>query len=634
MLKSSILCPIARAVLIALLIATAAPGVTGAIEELPGAVRTDIKRINRVLKKAIEVLEAERLNTARRKLREAKKLHKQITDDYAGKFSKDEPTYKAMTERLAEVVEKIAEAENLAREVVAKSKKLWQTTDALCKSWIARLGPFVDSRSDLYLRIGDGRNRISAEDQARSTAAYPRAKALFEACQKVTFPLGRSRALQNIESRLATALRHHGHEQIPATQQGVSRQDVSPGRGHRWVRSHPLTTMALTIMPTKLDAQQYRQANLNTLLAWKAFDELPEKAAKEDLPWQLHIYPHHQGLTERLKANLKRLYETYPGCTGWMVWDEVNREHMFTAAPTLAWLRKTFPGTLVYSNGLPPAGGKRMYGGAPPGGRYTYEQYQSDFVNIMNVDVLCYDAYPFHETGTRNLFPVMKNTRKVGLERKVPYWTFVQSHDDARRRYRMPSESDVRMQVFAHLTFGFTGILYFTYPAMVDDGKQRLPIYYNVSRLNMEVRHIGQALRFLTSTDVRVVIGTGSKHRTGVRVWAPGDGDPRITAVTIDDPAPADYKDVLLGFFRDDGDLRYLMVTNLWHGAGASAFERRMTVTLHVDPGVRIVGRLSRETGAPERLRVTDGRLTLTLPGGTGELLQLGDANFPGLYIK
>jgi len=606
----------------------AVPAAAEAAEKLPGAVRSRIKQINQRLEKAVEVLDAERLNTARRKLREAKKLHRQITDRYADTFSTNEPTYKAMIKRLADVAAKIQTAKRSALEVNAKCKELWQANDVLCKSWIARLGPFVDRKNDLYLRTGAELKRASAEDQARSKAAYPKARALLEKCQKVTFPLGRTTPLQRIEFSLANALRQYGHGETPAKRGG----DVWLGRGHRWVRSHPFTTMALTIMRDKLDGRQYRQANLNTLLAWKAFDELPQQAVKEGLPWQLHVYPQHQGLTEKLKANLKRLYDTYPGCTGWTVWDEVNREHMFKAAMTTAWLRKTFPHTLVYSNGLPPAGARRMYGGEPPGGRYTYQQYQSDFVNIMNVDVLCYDAYPFHETGTRSLFSIMADTRKVGLEREVPYWTFVQSHDDKRRRYRMPSESDVRMQVFAHLTYGFTGILYFTYPAMVDKGRRRLPIYHDVARLNAEVIHVGQALRFLTSTDVRAVVGAGSKLRKGAAAWKPGaGGERRITSVTIDDEAPADYKDVLLGFFRDDAGRRYLMVTNLWHGAGVSAADRRMRITLHLDRSVRVVGRLSRETGVPELLRISDGKLTLTLPGGTGELLQLGDASFPGL---
>ena len=413
----------------------------------------------------------------------------------------------------------------------------------------------------------------------------------------------------------------------------LAAKDVALGRGHRWVRSHPFTTMGLTILPKAFNARQYREANMSTLLAWKAKDGLLQKAVKEGLPWQLHIYPHREGLTEKLKANIKRLYDTYPGCTGWMVWDEPKRTQMFIAAPTLAWLRKTFPNTLVYSNGYPPAGDKRMYGGDPPGGRYTYEQYQSDFVKIMNVDVLCYDVYPFMKTQTANLFPIMADTRKVGLANGVPYWTIVTG--GVIKDNRMPSESDVRMQVFAHLTYGFTGITYFTYWTMVDEGRRRLPIYYAAARANMEVRNIGQALRFLTSTDVRVVVGAGSKLRKGAVAWAPGaGGERRIQRVTIDDPAPGDYKDVLLGFFRDDSGRRYLMVTNLWHGPGASAADRKMAVTLHLDRSVRVVGRLSRETGVTERLRVTDGKLTLTLPGGTGDLLQLGDASFPGLKGK
>ena len=410
----------------------------------------------------------------------------------------------------------------------------------------------------------------------------------------------------------------------------LAAKDVQLGRGHRWVRSHPFTTMALTIT-RKLDARQYRQANMTALLAWKARDVLLQKAVKEGLPWQMHIYPHRQGLTEKLKANIKRLYDTYPGCTGWMVWDEPKRGEMFVAAPTLAWLRKTYPHTLVYSNAYPHPP-QQMYGGKIPGGQYTCEQYQSDFVNIMKADVLSYDVYPFQE-GTGKLRPIMfldmAAARTVGLERKVPYWTFVQSYAHKPGGVRMPSESDVRMQVFAHLTYGFTGITYFTYWSMVEGGRR--PIYYHVARLNMEVRNVGQALRFLTSTDVGVVFGGGDKLRFGTKAWSPGAGDERITAVTVADRTPGDYKDVLLGFFRDDSGRRYLMVTNLWHGRGASAADRRMTVTLHMDRSVRVVGRLSRETGTPELLRVSDGKLTLTLPGGTGELLRFGDAKFPGL---
>ena len=63
----------------------------------------------------------------------------------------------------------------------------------------------------------------------------------------------------------------------------------------------------------------------------------------------------------------------------------------------------------------------------------------------------------------------------------------------------------------------------------------------------------------------------------------------------------------------------------------ASAAERALTVTLTLDPKVKVIGRLSRETGQPESLVVRDGRFRITLPGGTGDLLRFGDAEFPGL---
>ena len=629
--KSSILCYVANPVLIALLAAIVVPLVADAAEKLPRAVRSRIQQINLRMDKAMEVLDAERLNTARRKLRESRKILKEITNRYGSTFSTDDPTYRAMTDHMAKVAARIEAVKRSALEVNAKSERIWRTNDALCRTWIAKLGPFLDHKNALYLRTGAELKRASEEDRARSKAAYPKARALLEECQKITFPLGETTALQRIEFNLAAALRQYEHGG-PRAKQG---KDVWVGRGHRWVRSHPFTTMALTITRTKVNGRQYRQANFSTLLVWKAFDALLQQAVKAGMPWHLHVYPQHQGLTERLKANLKRMYDTYPGCTGWTVWDEVTRKYMFKAAMTTAWLRKMYPHTLVYSNGLPAAGDRRMYGGdPPPGGRDTYQQYQNDFIDIMNVDVLSYDSYPFQE-GTGNIFPVMAETRKVGLERDVPYWTFVQSHAAKRHRLRMPSESDVRMQVFAHLTHGYTGILYFTYAGMVDKEYRPMPLYYAVARLNTEVANVGQALRFLTSTDVRIVVGAGSTLRKGTVAWSPGAGDEhRITDVTIDDPTPGDFRDVLLGFFRDDDGRRYVMVTNLAHGPGASAASRRMTVTLHLDRGIRVVGRLSRETGAPELLRTAAGKLTLTLPGGTGDLLRFGDAEFPGLKSK
>ena len=76
------------------------------------------------------------------------------------------------------------------------------------------------------------------------------------------------------------------------------------------------------------------------------------------------------------------------------------------------------------------------------------------------------------------------------------------------------------------------------------------------------------------------------------------------------------------------------MVTNLWHDKGLSAAAANGTVQLMLDPSILSVARLSRETGSVEQLVVTNGTLTITLPGGTGDLLKIKDGRFSGLSEK
>ena len=412
-------------------------------------------------------------------------------------------------------------------------------------------------------------------------------------------------------------------------------------RGHRWIRKHPLTTGALTIIAKSVDAQRFKAA-LNTMLAWKQRPDLLKKGADAGLQWHLHLRPVilRKGVTDQLKSRLIGHVKKYRGCTGWLVWDEPKRPEMFEAAKTIRWLKKQFPETLVYSNAYPlGATLERYYGGKLPKSGYSYEQYIRDFATIMDPDVVMYDAYPFRQNGkTANLFRTLTVVRKVALETGKPYWTFVQSHGDPRRGYRMPSESDIRMQVFAHLTSGYTGLGYFTYedqqgPAMVSNGTVKYrPIYYHVARLNQEVVKVGQSLRFLTSTDFRYLPGPGNKVPASMRRWAPGAGGLKsLRQLLIHGANQGPWRDLLVGTFKDDRGSRYLMLTNLWHGPAASAADRQVSVTLVVDPKVKTVGRLSRRTGKAESLAVSSGRLTITLPGGTGDLLRLGDAKFPGL---
>ena len=99
-------CALRRAaslVLIALLFAVTVQVAAGAEQGLPSGVSSRITKINTRLDQTLAALDADRLTTAQRMLEEAQKTYKEINDRYGGKFSPDEPSYKAVTARLATV---------------------------------------------------------------------------------------------------------------------------------------------------------------------------------------------------------------------------------------------------------------------------------------------------------------------------------------------------------------------------------------------------------------------------------------------------------------------------------------------------------------------------------------------------
>lgn len=407
--------------------------------------------------------------------------------------------------------------------------------------------------------------------------------------------------------------------------------------GKQWVRSHPFTTMGLALVQSAFEGETYQNANFSTTLAWKSRTNIFEGSVAQGLPWHFSIRRHPDGLSDEAKDKIKDLYSTYPGCTGWVVWDEPKRPEMFLAVPAIKWAKEQFPETLVYSNAYPrDVDLDRAYGPERPAD-WTYRDHLRDFITIMDSDILMFDLYPFREDGdTSNFFPCLEDTRAVALEYNVPYWAFIQSYADERRKSRMPSESDVRMQAFAHLAYGFTGIAYFTYddaqgPGMVDMKGNPRSIYYHVQRLNMEIANVGKVLRFLTSTDVRYLPTKSVNLDHGPKGWTDDAGNALIKNVIIPDEKPCPWKTFLIGYFKDDDGKAYIMVTNLWHGKGASAADRQATITLEFDDSIKTVARLSRETGRAELLQLTDHSLTITLPGGTGDLFGLDGLHFPGL---
>ena len=425
------------------------------------------------------------------------------------------------------------------------------------------------------------------------------------------------------------------------------------GRGKRWVRSHPFWISGLTQSEALYEVDEYRGAGLNTLLAWDPRPILFEKSVAAGFPIHYHLHQNHGETEQDYVDHVHELVEKYPGCTGLLFWDEPQLPVMEKVGNVCAALRKAFPEMLVYSNALPtgaPSASKYGFGDDAPSDYYA--AYIQAFGRIVQGDVIMVDIYPLRSTKedeeprSREYFENIALVRQVALEQGVPYWMFIQAYDHG-GTIRRPSESDLRFQLFAPLTFGFTGIAYFTYdPALgaglIDANKNRTALYYHAARANMEVANVGKVLRFLESTGIAFVLGRHERNGQSVRnemppmpphgpwVW-PNVQYPPKQLRDVEVEGKGKGRDALIGFFKDDSGDEYLMVTNLWHGMGMAAADCAQTVTLKFAPGVKTVTRLSRETGVPEELVVPGGTLELRLPGGTGELLKVGDAGFPGL---
>lgn len=222
--------------------------------------------------------------------------------------------------------------------------------------------------------------------------------------------------------------------------------------GRRWVRSHPLTVMGLVIRPNPFDAEVYRGAGMNALLAWKIKEGLLEKAVADKLPWFGHDIrkpaDNQPGdpVTPEIRARIKAACRKYPGCQGWIFWDEPAPVHFDVMGKHAEWFRRTFPRALVFSN---------LYCNKPE--RATtfgveYDDYLDRYLDAVKPDILMMDVYPYkippEETVDQMLhevyFASLESNRRAALHAGIPYWTFVQSMELGNWAY-YPSESDLRM---------------------------------------------------------------------------------------------------------------------------------------------------------------------------------------------
>jgi len=419
--------------------------------------------------------------------------------------------------------------------------------------------------------------------------------------------------------------------------------DIYGDRGKEWIRTHPFYISGLLLRPESFNASTYLGAGLNTLLAWKPREGYYfAQGARANIPWHYHIYHERYGQTPaEVFSHVQGYVENYPGCTGLQFGDEPQVEQMSDWARYLDLLRAAYPEKLIYCNAFPGSGS-------------GYRDYIDQFARLVRGDVLMVDIYPFDTSGgtSSSYFENLTDVRAAAQRYGRPYWLYVQAYETEGRR--LPSESDLRMQVFSALAYGYTGIAYFTYDgydrSLVTIDGTPTAMYPHAAAVNAEVLRLGESLRFLESTDVRFIPGEHeegflwwtwtAKNDTprGLSDWSAGaGGDPHILNVTTS--GDEESENGLIGFFTDDADNHFFMLVNLDHGMGESSASTRLQFNIEFDAGVTWLLRLDRQTGKEQFVLLNDHTLDITLPGGTGELfgytrfpsLIMGDANVDGV---
>jgi hypothetical protein len=276
--------------------------------------------------------------------------------------------------------------------------------------------------------------------------------------------------------------------------------------------------------------------------------------------------------------------------------------------------------------------------------------YIDQVVAEVKPDALIHAFYPFQ--GATNAtdewyaggISDVALIRERALFHDLPYLAFVQSFDDQitsgntpSDRYRLPTESELRAEVFSKLSAGVKGIYYFPFEdgtlediALVDPNGVPSALFQPVSLVNSEIAVLGESLRHLQSTDWRFQSGGIASTPASIEAMDANAGNGLIDSVAILG-TPADRRDALIGYFTDDANGEYFMLVNTFHDDSLNAAGASVDFVVQFDSSVDSIWRLNRITGLVEELNLSNSLLNLSLAGGTGDLFKFGDGNFAGI---
>ena len=320
--------------------------------------------------------------------------------------------------------------------------------------------------------------------------------------------------------------------------------------------------------------------------------------------------------------------------------DEQNLNDDATLAKAKKWfevMRKRFPNVILYTN---------QYGGL------LTDPNMQRYIETCKPDMLSFDTYPILETDNtwRSYFGDLERYRAFSTAAGIPFQSWMQTFN-GENKYRNPSESELRLDIFGAWTFGAKMQTCFTYNAgssalftKTFNGSgdtQRAPAYDWLKQILRESRNLSPYLSKLRCIKTAWVLGKGSEYPWGVGPWKyDAEKWPELRGIAVKNLSAlksGEAGDVALGFFQRlqpaSGDERWIMLTNALNDRNATAAQASQRVSLNVllknGQSLHLANRVTGKLQPAELKKVGEaGRylLDLDLAGGTGELLCLKGA--------
>lgn len=146
---------------------------------------------------------------------------------------------------------------------------------------------------------------------------------------------------------------------------------------------------------------------------------------------------------------LIRKYNDHPALYGYHIKDEPDEGQFQELGKSTKLVQELAPGKWPYINMTPGMGD------------WYADTFLQKFVDLCRPPVISYDNYAIGETGTFSYgyWANMWDIRKAALKNGLPFHTILLTA--AHFNYRVPTDADLRLQVFGALAYGARGIGYY-----------------------------------------------------------------------------------------------------------------------------------------------------------------------------